>query len=158
VKLITGRRIDQAWDTHRDHFPLLKKSLCPPFDRAISALLEDMQLRGLLDETLVVLMGEFGRTPKLGYITSGAGAEKNGRDHWPYCYTVMFAGAGIAAGAIHGASDKQGGYPSREPVTPEDVCATIYEALGVPAETQIRDALNRPHHLILGQPIRTVLA
>jgi hypothetical protein len=157
VTLISGRRIDQAWDTHRDHFPLLKRSLCPYFDRACSALLEDLHQRGLLDETLVVLMGEFGRTPKLGYVTSNAGAARNGRDHWPYCYTVMFAGAGIPGGAIYGASDRQGGYPSREPVTPEDITATIYAALGIPADTEIYDNLGRPHPLILGQPIKALL-
>ncbi|MGL4551580.1 MAG: DUF1501 domain-containing protein, partial [Gemmataceae bacterium] len=95
VTLFTGRRIDQAWDTHRDHFPLLKRSLCPPFDRAASALMEDLADRGLLDETLVVIVGEFGRTPKLGQVTSGAGATANGRDHWPACYTALLAGAGV---------------------------------------------------------------
>jgi hypothetical protein len=157
VTICTGRRIDQAWDTHRDHFPLLKKSLCPMFDRAFSALLEDMALRGLLDETLIVAMGEFGRTPKLGYVTSSAGAAKNGRDHWPYCYTAMFGGAGVPGGAVHGASDKQGAYPSREPVKPEDLTATIYAALGVGPETEIRDNQDRPHPLILGQPVKALL-
>lgn len=157
VTVITGRRIDQAWDTHRDHFPLLKRALLPPFDRACSALLEDLAVRGLLEETLVVLMGEFGRTPKLGYVTSGAGAAKDGRDHWPYCYTVMFAGAGIPGGAIVGTSDRQGGHPSREPVKPEDIAATVYEAMGISPETEIRDPLGRPHTLALGQPIRALL-
>jgi hypothetical protein len=157
VTLVSGRRIDQAWDTHRDHFPLLKQSLCPPFDRACSALLEDLAQRGLLEETLVVLIGEFGRTPKLGQIVSSAGAARNGRDHWPYCYTVMFAGAGIPGGALVGASDKQGAYPSRDPVKPEDLTATIYEALGIPAETEIHDPLHRPYPLIQGQPIRALL-
>jgi hypothetical protein len=160
VRLVTvcsGRRIDQAWDTHRDHFPLLKRSLCPMFDRSFSALLEDLALRGLLDETLVVALGEFGRTPKLGQIVSNAGAARNGRDHWPYCYTVMFAGAGIPGGAIYGASDRQGAHPSREPVTPEDLTATIYEAMGIPHDTEIYDPQNRPHRLILGQPIQALL-
>ena len=157
VTLISGRRIDQAWDTHRDHFPLLKRSLCPFFDRACSALLEDLAQRGLLDETLVVILGEFGRTPKLGYVTSNAGAARNGRDHWPYCYTVMFAGAGVPGGAVFGASDKQGAFPSREPVTPEDVTATIYALLGIPADTEIHDNQGRPHSLILGQPIKALL-
>ena len=94
VTVMTGRRIDQAWDTHRDHFGLMRRALCPPFDRALSALLEDLHVRGLLDETLVVVMGEFGRTPRLGQITSNAGAAREGRDHWPYCYTALFAGVG----------------------------------------------------------------
>ena len=157
VTLITGRRIDQAWDTHRDHFPLLRKSLCPMFDRSISALLEDMAQRGLLDETLVVIMGEFGRTPKLGYVTSNAGAAPGGRDHWPYCYTVMFGGAGVRAGTIFGSSDVQGAYPSRDPVRPEDVAATIYEAMGIPADTEVFTPQRQPHRLIQGQPIRGVL-
>jgi hypothetical protein len=157
VTITTGRRIDQSWDTHRDHFPLLKRSLCPIFDRAFSALLEDLAQRGLLSETLVAAMGEFGRTPRLGQVISNAGAEKNGRDHWPYCYTVMFAGAGIPGGALHGASDRQGAYPSREPVTPQDLTATIYQVMGIGPETQVYDSQDRPHHLILGQPIQALV-
>ena len=157
VTVVTGRRYCQAWDTHRQHFPLLRRSLCPYFDRAASALLEDMAQRGLLDETLVVFLGEFGRTPKLGYVTSNAGAAPNGRDHWPYCYTVLFAGAGIPGGAVVGASDRQGGYPSRDPVTPEDLAATIYEALGIAADAEIRDSLGRPHSIRLGRPLRALL-
>jgi hypothetical protein len=153
VTVCTGRRFDQSRDTHRDHFPLLKKSLLPYADRAFSALLEDMAARGLLEETLVVAMGEFGRTPKLGQITSDAGAEADGRDHWPHCYTVMLAGGGIRGGAVYGASDRYGAYPASHPVTPEDVAATIYHALGLDPQQRIDDPLGRPHHLALGQPI-----
>ena len=132
VTVMTGRRIDQAWDTHRDHFGLMKQSLCPPFDRAFSALLDDLHTRGLLDETLVVVMGEFGRTPKIGSVTSGAGAAKNnGRDHWPYCYTVLFAGAGMPGGAVYGSSDTHRGLPAREPGRPR---------------RHRRDDLRRPRH------------
>ncbi|HVW01969.1 MAG TPA: DUF1501 domain-containing protein, partial [Planctomycetaceae bacterium] len=99
------------------------------------------------------VMGEFGRTPKLGQITSSAGADAAGRDHWPHCYTVLMAGGGIRGGAIVGASDRFAGYPERDPVTPEDVAATIYHALGIPPETRIYDALNRPHSVALGDPI-----
>jgi hypothetical protein len=158
VTVCTGRRIDQAWDTHRDHFPLLKRSLCPYFDRAFATLLEDMHERGLLDETLVAVLGEFGRTPKLGYVTSGAGAAKDGRDHWPFCYTVLFAGAGIPPGAILGASDRQAAYPSRDPVKPEDLAATIYAAMGIPLHQEVRDPQGRPHPLILGTPIRALVS
>jgi hypothetical protein len=154
VTLVTGRRIDQAWDTHRDHHGLMKRSLLPPFDMAMSALMDDLENRGLLDETLVVMMGEFGRTPKLGYITSGAGATKDGRDHWPYCYTVLFAGAGVPGGFVYGASDKQAGYPSREPVTPEDIAATIYAAMGVDPATEIRDLQDKPYTLSPGRVIK----
>ena len=153
VTVCTGRRFDQSWDTHRQHFPLLKRSLLPYADRAFSALLHDMSARGLLDETLVVAMGEFGRTPKLGQITSGAGADAAGRDHWPHCYTVLFAGGGIRPGTLYGESDRYAAYPKTNPVTPEDVAATIYHALGLPPETRIDDPLNRPHHLALGEPI-----
>jgi hypothetical protein len=157
VTLFTGRRIDQAWDTHRSHFGLLRRSLCPSFDRACSALLEDLALRGLLDETLVVLVGEFGRTPKLGQVSSNAGADPNGRDHWPYCYTALFAGAGVPAGAVIGASDSQGAYPRTEAYGPEDLAATIYEIMGLPADTELRDPLGQPHALVLGRPIRPLL-
>ena len=157
VTLVTGRRIDQAWDTHRDHHGLMKRSLLPPFDRAVSVLMDDLHARGLLDETLVVLMGEFGRTPKIGQVTSGAGATRDGRDHWPYCYTVLFAGAGVPGGAIVGASDKQAAYPSREPVTPEDIAATIYAAMGVDPATEIHDTLNRPYTLSPGRVLEQVV-
>jgi hypothetical protein len=159
VRLVTvasGRRIDQAWDTHRDHFPLLKKSLCPYFDRAAAALLADLHERGLLEETLVVIMGEFGRTPRIGQVTSSAGADKGGRDHWTHCYTVLLAGGGIQGGAVYGQSDAIGAYPKDNPVTPEDVAATIYHALGFSPETRIHDAANRPHSIALGEPIEAL--
>ncbi len=157
VTVCTGARFDQSWDTHRDHFPLLKRSLLPMFDRGFSALLEDLHQRGLLDSTLVVAMGEFGRTPKIGQITSDAGADKGGRDHWPHCYTVMMAGGGIPGGAIYGASDKFAAYPHRDPVTPQDIAATIYKAMGLDPEDTIRDALDRPHSLSAGTPIRALV-
>jgi hypothetical protein len=153
VTIASGRRFDQAWDTHRQHFPLLKKSLLPYADRAMSALLEDLAERGMLDETLVVFMGEFGRTPRLGQITSGAGADAAGRDHWPHCYSVMFAGGGTSGGAVYGASDRFAAYPRTNPVTPEDVAATIYQALGIPPNTKLHDPLDRPHILATGKPI-----
>ena len=154
VTVMTGRRIDQAWDTHRDHFGLMKKSLCPPFDRAFSALLADLATRGLLKETLVVVMGEFGRTPKIGQITSGAGAAKNnGRDHWPFCYTVLFAGGGMPGGAVYGSSDKLAAHPATNPVTPEDIAATIYTALGIPLDRELRDGQDKPYVLSTGKPI-----
>ena len=157
VTVCTGARYDQSWDTHRDHFPLLKRSLLPMFDRGFSALLEDMSARGLLDETLVVAMGEFGRTPRVGQITSSAGADKGGRDHWPHCYTVLFAGGGMPGGAIFGASDRDAAHPSRDPVTPQDIAATIYRAMGLSPSTEIRDPLDRPHVLSTGTPIQALL-
>ncbi len=158
VTVMTGRRIDQAWDTHRDHFGLMRKALCPPFDQALSALITDLHERGLLEETLVVLMGEFGRTPKIGDVTSGAGAAKNnGRDHWPYCYTVLFAGGGIPGGAIYGSSDRIAAYPRENPVGPEDVAATIYAAMGLDPQMELRDNLDRPYTLCSGEPIAALL-
>jgi hypothetical protein len=157
VTVCTGARYDQSWDTHRDHFPLLRRSLLPMFDRGFSALLEDLDQRGLLDSTLVAAMGEFGRTPKVGQITSSAGADKGGRDHWPHCYTVLLAGGGLPAGAIFGASDRHAAYPARDPVTPTDVAATIYQTLGLPPETQILDPFDRPFAISTGTPIRALV-
>jgi hypothetical protein len=158
VTVCTGARYDQTWDTHRNHFPLLKRSILPMFDRAFSALLSDLHDRRMLDETLVIAMGEFGRTPRVGQITSSAGADKGGRDHWPHCYTVMFAGGGMPAGAIYGASDADAGHPARDAVTPQDITATIYKALGFdPADTFVHDPLNRPFALSLGNPIKALV-
>lgn len=157
VTVTTGRRYDQTWDTHRQHYPLLTRSICPYADRAFSALLEDLVQRGLLEETLVVAMGEFGRTPKLGQITSPAGATPDGRDHWPHCYTVFLAGGGIKPGIVYGASDRDGAYPADKPVSPSDVAATIYAALGIDPATRIYDTLNRPHTLVEGDVLGEVL-
>ena len=157
VTVCTGARYDQSWDTHRQHFPLLKQSLLPMFDRGFSALLADLHDRRLLDETLVIAMGEFGRTPKIGQITSSAGADKGGRDHWPHCYTVMFAGGGMPAGTVYGSSDRDAAYPASNPVTPEDVAATIYQALGIAPDTLIRDPLDRPHFVSTGAPIQALV-
>jgi len=157
VTLITGRRIDQAWDTHRQHFKLMRQSLCPPFDQALSALLDDLVERGLLDDTLVVFFGEFGRTPKLGFVTSGAGATADGRDHWPYCYSVAMLGGGVQPGALYGASDREGAYPARDAVRPDDVAATIYAALGISADTEITDRQGRPFVVSTGRPIESIL-
>ena len=156
VTVCTGARYDQAWDTHRKHFPLLKRSLLPMFDRSFSALIEDLHQRGLLQETLVVAMGEFGRTPRVGQITSGAGADAGGRDHWPPCYTVMMAGGGVPAGAWVGSSDRFAAYPSENPVTPQDVASTIYKLMGLEPATEIRDHLDRPFALATGVPIQAI--
>ncbi len=103
-------------------------------------------------------MGEFGRTPKIGFVTSGAGAATgNGRDHWPYCYTVLFAGAGVPGGAVYGSSDRTAAYPRENPVGPEDIAATIYEALGIAPETELHDTQNKPYTLCTGKPIRALL-
>ncbi len=157
VTVCTGARYDQTWDTHRQHFPLLKRSILPMFDRAFSALLDDLSARGLLDSTLVVAMGEFGRTPRVGQVTSDAGADKGGRDHWPYCYTALFAGGGMPPGASYGASDAHAAYPARDPVTPPDIAATIYKAMGLDPSAEVRDPLDRPFAISLGTPIQALL-
>lgn len=153
VTVCTGHRFDQSWDTHRRHFPLLTQSLLPHTNQAFSALLEDLHTRGLLDDTLVVAMGEFGRTPRLGQITSLAGADASGRDHWPHCYTVLLAGGGMRPGFVYGASDRIGAYPARDPVRPEDIAATIYTALGIHPRQRILDSLEQPHTIADGNPI-----
>ncbi len=156
VTVCTGARFDQAWDTHRQHFPLLKQSILPMFDRGFSALIEDLHQRRLLDETLVVAMGEFGRTPRVGQITSGAGADAGGRDHWPPCYTVLMAGGGVPAGAWVGSSDRFAAYPADQPVTPQDVTATIFRLMGLDPGTELRDSQARPFALATGEPIRLI--
>jgi hypothetical protein len=156
VTIGAGRRIDQAWDTHRQHFPLLKRSLLPYLDQALAALVSDLAERGLLDETLVVVAGEFGRTPRVGQITSSAGADAGGRDHWPHCYCALFAGGGTQGGAVYGASDRTAAYPARDPVTPEDLAATIYHAFGLDPDERIHDPADRPHSIALGTPIRAL--
>ena len=153
VTVCTGRRRDSAWDGHQRHFPVLRRSLLPFFDPAFSTLLGDMSDRGLLDETLIVVMGEFGRTPRIGQRTIAADEMPAGRDHWSYCYTVLMGGAGIRGGSIYGASDKYAGYPVDKPVTPEDIAATIYYALGGDPETRIKDLFGQPQPLALGKPI-----
>ena len=125
---------------------------------AFSALLEDMAERGLLEHTLVVAMGEFGRTPKIGQVTSSAGADKGGRDHWPHCYTVLFAGAGVRGGYVYGASDKYAAYPVEKAVRPEDVAATIYYALGLDHHMELHDPFGRPHALSNGEPITEIFS
>ncbi|HUY88849.1 MAG TPA: DUF1501 domain-containing protein [Pirellulales bacterium] len=133
------------WDSHQDNFPRLKDDLLPPADQAFSALVEDLDARGLLDTTLVVALAEFGRTPRI----NGNG----GRDHWPDCYSILLAGGGIAGGAVYGASDKLGAYPDADPVTPGDLAATIFSSFGIDETTEVRDALGRPYRVAEGRPL-----
>jgi hypothetical protein len=147
------------WDTHNRNFLDLKTRLMPPADQAFSALLDDLAARGLLDSTLVVWTGEFGRTPRVGQsVVGGAGAGRDGRDHWPHCFSSVLAGAGIRGGTIFGASDQWAAYPARDPVTPADVVATVYHLLGVDPARQLIDPLGRPLRLCDGVPIGGVLA
>ena len=146
------------WDTHARNFIDLKTRLCPVTDQAFSALLDDLQARGMLDETLVVWTGEMGRTPKVGQsVVGGAGAAKDGRDHWPHVFTTVLAGGGIKGGVVHGASDRYAAYPADKPTAPADLAATIYHCLGVDPKMQIENRLGRPQTLCEGDPIEAVL-
>jgi hypothetical protein len=142
---------NETWDTHGNAFPHLKDKLFPPADRALAALLDDLHDSGLLESTLIVMAGEFGRTPKISTLPQFY--KLAGRDHWGAVQTVFFAGGGVRGGAVVGASDKTGGFPAADPQTPENMAATIYHSLGIPATAMWHDALDRPHHIYYGQPI-----
>lgn len=141
---------NETWDTHQSLFPNLKELLFPPTDQAVAALLDDLEASGLLAQTLVVMAGEFGRTPRLSTLP---GTKLPGRDHWGAVQTVFFAGGGIRGGTVVGASDKHGGFPAADPQTPENLAATIYSALGIPATVAWYDPTHRPHFVYHGQPI-----
>ncbi len=145
---------NETWDTHQAAFPNLKQFLFPPTDRAVSALLDDLHASGLLESTLVVMAGEFGRTPRIFAIP---GAKLPGRDHWGAVQTVWFAGGGIRGGAVIGSSDKTGGYPASEPQTPENLAATIYQALGIPPTAAWQDPADRPHYIYTGEAIKGLI-
>ena len=142
---------NETWDTHGNAFPHLKDKLLPPMDRAVSALLDDLDQRGLLESTLVVMAGEFGRTPRVSTLSQFY--KGPGRDHWGAVQSVWLAGGGVRGGAVVGSSDKNGGYPATDPQTPENFAATIYSALGLPKTAAWQDAEGRPHHLYHGDPM-----
>ncbi len=142
---------NETWDTHGNAFPHLKDCLLPPMDRSVSALLEDLHGCGLLDSTLVVMAGEFGRTPKISLLPSAY--KLPGRDHWGRVQTVLLAGGGVVGGRVVGASDRIGGHPVSDPQRPEDLAATIYRALGIPPLAAWHDELERPHQVYHGAPI-----
>lgn len=138
-----------CWDSHTDETNRLKNALVPPFDQAYSALLEDLEQRGLLDETLVVVMAEFGRSPKLD--------ARAGRGHWGYVFSIALAGAGVQGGRVHGASDEQAAYPKRGRVEPKDISATIFRCLGYPPETELYDPFERALPISTGRIIEEIL-
>jgi hypothetical protein len=142
---------NETWDTHGNAFPHLKNNLFPPTDKALSALLDDLQERGLLDSTLIVMAGEFGRTPKISTLPQFY--KLPGRDHWGAVQTVFFAGGGTQGGRVVGASDKNGGFPSLDPQTPENMAASIYRALGISKNAEWYDARGRPNAIYRGDPI-----
>jgi uncharacterized protein (DUF1501 family) len=139
-----------GWDTHtKEHFPALKGELLPMVDQGLSALLEDLRQRGLWDETVVVMMGEFGRTPRI----NAAG----GRDHWGLCQSVLLAGGSIKGGQVVGTSDRIGAYPTSDPIDPVDVHATLYHVMGLDPAQHLRDHLDRPWPLSTGKVVRQVV-
>jgi hypothetical protein len=140
---------NRDWDTHDNNFRGLKSTLLPPTDQGMSALLTDLDNRGLLDETLVVWMGDMGRTPR---INGGAG-----RDHWSFCYSVVLAGGGVRGGQVYGSSDRTAAYPSVNPVSPADLAATIYHCLGIDPRTPVTDQQGRPFVVATGNPIEALL-
>ena len=127
---------DANWDSHENVFGRLKNHLIPPADQALAALIDDLNGRGLLGETLVIVMGEFGRTPKIN--------NNAGRDHWPKCYSVILAGGGVQGGITFGSSDKFGAYPDTDAVTPADLAATLFWRFGLDPAREIRDLTGRP--------------
>ena len=143
---------NETWDTHGEAFPHLKDQLFPPTDRALSALLDDLHDSGLLDSTLIVMAGEFGRTPKVSHLPQHY--KLPGRDHWGAVQTVWLAGGGVQGGRVIGSSDKLGAFPAADPQTPENFAATIYSSLGLPETVAWHDDLGRPHHVYHGEPIR----
>jgi len=138
----------QFWDTHQNNFNSLRTRLMPPADQAFAALLEDLHQRGLLEETLVVWGGEFGRTPRI--------APPAGREHWASCYSAVLAGGGIRGGLIHGRSDRNAAYPVDNPMAPHDLTATVYHALGIAPDITLRDREGRPHLLTEGKPVEAL--
>ncbi len=129
-----------TWDTHGGNFEKLRSTLLPQFDSACASLIEDLNLRGMLDRTLVAVMGDFGRTPKIN-------ANNAGRDHWNFCYSLMLIGGGFGKGLIYGRSDEIGAFPAADPLKPSDIMATIYNQFGIPPETELHDQFGRPYRL-----------
>jgi hypothetical protein len=141
----------QVWDTHGNNFKDLKNNLLPPMDQGVTALLTDLADRGMLEDTIVLVTGEFGRTPKIN--------DQAGRDHWPGVYTSLVAGGGFKSGSVYGASDEIAAYPARDAVYPWDLAATIYHLLGIdPAHTEIRDRQDRPIPICQGEVVPGLLA
>jgi len=144
---------NHSWDTHNGLTNRTKNQSAPMLDRGLSTLISDLDERGLLGETLVLAVGEFGRSPQKGVSTSGNSNSADGRDHWPYCYTAVMAGAGIQAGSVYGQSDKTGSAPLKDPVHPGELLATIYHSFGINPETIVYNHLNQPRELVKAKAI-----
>jgi hypothetical protein len=147
--------VNTCWDTHQHNFPKLKDLLCPIFDRAFAAFVEDLDQRGLLETTLVVAVGEFGRTPRLGQFTQSSNTQSTGRDHWPHAFTALLAGGGVRGGQVYGESTVDGGFVRDKPVTPADLSATILHHLGIDFRQQYEDEFQRLRYALSdGGPVR----
>jgi hypothetical protein len=148
---------NHSWDHHQGLTHRMKNQSGPMFDAALAALVADLDQRGMLAETLVVAVGEFGRSPRRGVSTSGNGNSDDGRDHWPYCYTACVAGAGVKRGYVHGTSDATGSAPVDDPVHPNDLLATIYHSVGISPDTLVYNHLNQPRELVKGSVVTKIL-
>jgi len=153
-----GNPLVDAFDTHAANFEPLRNLHCPKLDSGVPALLADMDSRGLLKDTIVLVIGEFGRSPKLGVSTSGNTNSAKGRDHWPYCYTGLMAGGGIGRGAVYGKSDATGSSPAENPVHPIELLATVYHALGIDPATMVNNHLGQPRELVQAKPVLGLFA
>jgi hypothetical protein len=149
---------NHSWDVHVDLSKRMKTQSGPMLDTGLSALIEDLDQKGLLAETLVVAVGEFGRSPQKGVSTSGNGNSPDGRDHWPYCYTALLAGAGVGRGVVHGESDKTASSPRKDPLHPGELLATIYHSFGIDPHTIVYNHLNQPRELVQAQAVTRLFA
>lgn len=149
---------NHSWDVHVGLTSRMKNQAGPMLDGGLSTLLADLDDRGLLSETLVVAVGEFGRSPQRGVSTSGNENQDDGRDHWPYCYTALVAGAGVKRGYVHGKSDKTASAPVENPVHPRELLATIYHSVGINPATIVYNHLNQPRELVQGETINAILS
>ena len=147
-----------SWDVHKGLPDRMKKLAGPMLDPGVAGLIGDLDDRGMLDETLVVVVGEFGRSPKMGISTSGNDNSSNGRDHWPYCFTSIVAGGGIKRGYVYGKSDETGSAPIENPVHPRELLATIYHAVGINPQTLVYNHLNQPRELVKGEAVLDLFA
>ena len=147
--------VNTCWDTHQENFPKLKNLLCPMFDQSFSAFVEDLHQRGLLETTLVVAIGEFGRTPHMGQFSQSSNTQKTGRDHWPSAFTALLAGGGVRGGQVYGATNPHAAFVADKPVSPADLVATILDHLGIdPTQHYVDELQGLNHALSPGRALR----
>ena len=149
---------EHSWDHHQDLTKRMKNESGPMLDTGLASLIADMDERGMLEDTLVIVVGEFGRSPQKGVSTSGNNNSADGRDHWPYCYTSIIAGAGIKRGFVYGKSDRTASAPLEDAVHPSELLATIYHAVGISPETMVMNHLNQPRELVKANPITALFS